>query len=164
MISPKTGEKKISGAKAKKQAATLVVVKDISLAEVPDYLSSALVGRFCGKIFGEAALRNWMEEHSNTHLWQLPMLHIMSRGWILFHVKTEADRQTLLDKNWHWGNSGLILKKWSMDFDANRELQNVQRVWTILPGLPMMFWKKEIMEAIGSKIGKFIGRRMGTKD
>ena len=48
-----------------------------------------------------------------------------------------------------------------MDFDANREPQNVQRVWAILPGLPMMFWKKEIMEEIGSKIGKFIALEEG---
>ena len=43
MISAKTGEKKRSGAKAKNQAATLIVGKDISLAKVPSYLSSALV-------------------------------------------------------------------------------------------------------------------------
>ena len=59
----KTGEKKRSRAKAKKHAAALVVGKDIALAEVPDYLSFALVGRFCRKSVGEAALQKWMEEH-----------------------------------------------------------------------------------------------------
>ena len=47
-------------------------------------------------------------------------------------------------------------KKWKVDFEADREPQNVQKVREILPGLPMMFWKKEILEAIGGKIGKFI--------
>ena len=84
MKSIKIGEKKKSGAKAKKQVATLVVGRDIALAEAPDYLSFALVGRFCGKSVGEEALRKWMEEHWNTHLWKLPMFHILSRGWILF--------------------------------------------------------------------------------
>ena len=56
MISTKIGEKKRLGAKAKKEATTLVVGKDISLEEVPDYFSSALVGRFCGKIVEEVAL------------------------------------------------------------------------------------------------------------
>ena len=64
----------------------------------------------------------------------------------------EEEQQTLLENNWHWGHSGLILRKWSVDFDIDRESQNVQRVWAILLGLPMMFWQKEIMEAIGSKI------------
>ena len=43
-----------------------------------------------------------------------------------------------------------------MDFDANREPQNVEKIWAILPRLPMMFWKKEILEAIGDKISKFV--------
>ena len=29
-------------------------------------------------------------------------------------------------------------------------------MWAILPSLPIMFWKKEFLEAIGGKIGKFI--------
>ena len=56
MISTKAGEKKRPGDKAKKQAIALVVGKDISLAEVPDYLSSTLVDKFCGKTVGEADL------------------------------------------------------------------------------------------------------------
>ena len=58
MISTKIGEKKRPGGKAKKKSIALVVGKDMSLAEVPDYLSSPLVGKFCGKIVGEAALQN----------------------------------------------------------------------------------------------------------
>ena len=34
--------------------------------------------------------------------------------------------------------------------------QNVQNIWAILPGFPMMFWKKEILEAIGDQIDKFV--------
>ena len=56
MISTKFGEKKRLGAKAKKEAATLVVGKDISLEEVPNYFSFALVSRFCGKTVEEVAL------------------------------------------------------------------------------------------------------------
>ena len=62
MISTKNGEsKKRSGAKVKKHAAELIVGKDITLSEVPEYLSLALVGRFCGKKVSEDALRRWME-------------------------------------------------------------------------------------------------------
>ena len=89
------------------------------------------------------------------------MFHFLSRGWIQFRVKTETDRQNLLENNWKWGPSGLILKKWSVYFDANRESQNVQKIWVILPGLPMMFWQKDIMKAIGGKMGKFIALEEG---
>ena len=74
----------------------------------------------------------------------------------MFRVKTEEERQKLLNYSWQWGPSGPILKKWNVDFEANIEPQNVQQVWAILPGLPLMLWKKEILEAIGGKIRKFI--------
>ena len=134
MISTKNGEsKKHSGAKVKKHAAELIVGKDIMLSEVPQYLSLALVGIFCGKIVSKNALRRWMEENWNPHLRQLPMFHILLR------VKIEVERQLLLRKNWQWGPSKLILKNWSIEFDVNREPRNVQKILAILPGLPMMF-------------------------
>lgn len=33
----------------------------------------------------------------------------------------------------------------------------IMRVWVILPGLPVVFWSREALEAIGNKIGSFIG-------
>ena len=51
---------------------------------------------------------------------------------VLFRIKIEAERQLLLGKNWKWGPSGLILKNWSVDFDANREPHNVDKIWAIL--------------------------------
>ena len=51
-----------------------------------------------------------------------------------------------------------------MDFDANKEAQNVQKIWAILPGLLMMFWNKEIMEAIGDKIGQFVALEEGWEN
>ena len=74
----------------------------------------------------------------------------------MFRVKTEAKRQLLLEINWQWRPSGLILKNWNVDIDANREPQNVQKIWAILLGIPMMFSKKEILEAIRDKISKFV--------
>ena len=60
--------RKCKGSKGKKHAASLVVGQDISLTEIPNYLSLALVGRFCGKTIDEAALRRWMEENWSPHL------------------------------------------------------------------------------------------------
>ena len=57
MTSPKNYEnRKRVRAKAKQHAVTLIVGKEISLTEVPDYLSLALVGRSYGKTVGEDAL------------------------------------------------------------------------------------------------------------
>ena len=57
VTSPKNDEnRKRVRAKAKQHAVTLIVGKEISLTEVPDYLSLALVGRSYGKTVGEDAL------------------------------------------------------------------------------------------------------------
>ena len=88
---------------------------------------------------GEAALQRWMEENWSPHMQQLPAFHILYPGWILLRVKTEEEIQKLLNKSWQWGPAGMILKKWNVDFEANREPQNVQQVWEILPRIPIMF-------------------------
>ena len=48
------------------------------------------------------------------------------------------------------------MHKWRIDFDATKEPFNIQQVWVIMPGLPMMFWEEECLKAIGNKIGKFV--------
>ena len=57
IISNKVGEIiKCTGSKAKKYTTSLVVGKDTSLTEIPDYMSLDLVGIFKVKSIGEAAL------------------------------------------------------------------------------------------------------------
>ena len=66
------------------------------------------------------------------------------------------DNTKLLERNWKWGPSGLILRKWSVDFNAFRSPHNIQNIWVILSGLPMVFWQPKLFEAIGNKLGNFI--------
>jgi hypothetical protein len=54
------------------------------------------------------------------------------------------------------GTLTLTLKEWIVDFDPMREPVDKKKVWAILPGLPLAFWSKEALEAIGNKIGIFI--------
>ena len=68
----------------------------------------------------------------------------------------EEDRKKLLDRSWNWGPSGLILHKWRIGFDATEEPFNIQQVWVIMSGLPMMFWYEECLKAIGNNISKFV--------
>ena len=59
------------------------------------------------------------------------------------------DRKKLLERSWQWGS-------WTVDFKAKKALHNIQQIWVVLPGLPMIFWQSKIFEAIGTKLGKFI--------
>ena len=100
------------GAQVKKDMTLLSVGKDIKLNEILEYLSLALVGHFCGKLVGEAAPCRWMDDNWKPYLNQILMFHILSYGLILFRVKSEEDRQKLLDNSWKWWPSRLILKRW----------------------------------------------------
>ena len=43
-----------------------------------------------------------------------------------------------------------------VDFNVYRTPHNVEQIWVIVPGLPMVFWQPKIFEAIGNKWGNFI--------
>ena len=73
------------------------------------------------KTVGEATLHRWMEANWSSHLQQLLVFDIFSHGWILFRVKTEEEKQKILNNSWQWVPSGMILKKWKVDFEADRE-------------------------------------------
>ena len=66
------------------------------------------------------------------------------------------DNSNILNQNRSWGPSGLILRKWVVDFNAYKEPHNVQKIWVILRGISMFFWKPNIFEAIGNRLWKFI--------
>ena len=48
------------GMKDRKDNLELIMGKDISLEQIPDFLSQALVGHFCGKIVAIASLQHWI--------------------------------------------------------------------------------------------------------
>ena len=91
----------------------------------------------------------------------IPDIHVLPHGWFLLKLKKEEDGHKLLDRKWEWGVSKLILQKWWIDFDAMKEPHNKQQIWVILPGLPMVFWEEEYLEAIGNKLGKFVALEDG---
>ena len=67
-------------------------------------------------------------------------------------------------RNWKWGSSGLIIKKWRVYFNVRKTPHNIQQVWVILLGLPMVFGKKIYLEAIRNKLGKFVSLEDNWED
>lgn len=63
----------------------------------------------------------------------------------------------LLSRNWNWGPLGLILQCWTIVFYSISKHLVVQKVWAILPSLPLNFYREEILMVIGNKPRVFIG-------
>ena len=53
--------------------------------------------------------------------------------------KKGNDGNALLEHNWSWGPSSLILQKWHVDINDKQEPHNIRHIWVVLPGLPMVF-------------------------
>ena len=87
--------------------------------------------------------------------------HIISRGWLFFKVRLDEDRRTQLSRNWKWGTTGLFLKEWKINFDVEREPHNLQHIWVLLLGLPMVFGKEDFCIASGNKLGWFVSMEEG---
>ena len=66
------------------------------------------------------------------------------------------DDKKLKERSWQWGPSGLILKRWNVDFNGKKDPHNIQQIWVILLGLPMIFRQSKIFQEIGNKLGRFI--------
>jgi len=75
---------------------------------------------------------------------------------LCFVFNMSSDCEKTMERGWSWGAYGLVIQRCNVDFDPAREPVVVTKVWAILPGLPLPFWSKEAMGAIGSKNGKFI--------
>jgi len=61
--------------------------------------------------------------------------HVLVRGWLTFTLLSKDNCEEVLNKNWSWGLSGLVLHKWMVDFDVEREPINTMKLWDILPSL-----------------------------
>ena len=96
-------------------------------------------------MIGIASLTRCMDINYHPLLGYSSEFHILSRGLFLFKVKKEDNDTKLLNQRWSWGPSGLILRKWHVNFNAKSEPHNIQQIWVTLLGLPMVFWIKYIL-------------------
>jgi len=55
------------------------------------------------------------------------------------------------------GSRGMLLSHWTIDFDLNMDI-SVAPVWVRLLHLPVIFWDKVTLKAIGDKLGLFINQ------
>jgi hypothetical protein len=120
--------------KEKRGFVQMVVGVDIPVSEVVKLTGKTLVGRFNGKQAGEVALSRWMDQFWKPVLGYIPEAHALARGWNSFLLWSEDDYNKLLQKNWNWGPSDLVLKPWMVEFDPVREPMEIMRVWAILLG------------------------------
>ena len=78
-----------------------------------------------------------------------------------FTLRNLEDLKEIMSHKCNWFQLGLVLKEWGVDFNPKHECVTVQLIWVIILGLPMPFWRKDIVEFIGNKIGMFMSLEEG---
>lgn len=81
---------------------------------------------------------------------------VLTRGWFTFQFKNVEDVTWVLARNWSITSSSLLLKIWTLLFDANKEKLGELLVWVRLPTLPPLLWTKDVIKAIGGEIGELL--------
>jgi hypothetical protein len=73
-----------------------------------------------------------------------------------FLCKTPEDSAILLAQKWVLSGSSLMIKRWHLAFNPATEYFQYRHLWILLPGLPLQFWNKAALEAIGNSLGTFL--------
>jgi hypothetical protein len=95
------------------------------------------------------------------HLW-VPLIgysHIMNlttKGWLGFVFDTAKDVKKILLLEWWLDTSILTLKIWKPLFNPSMEIFDFNPIWVKLPKLPLEWWLKYCLKALGNRLGGFI--------
>lgn len=129
---------------------------DIGLEDINSeihFWETTLVGSFLGSRHSISSVRAYVKQYWNSVV--CPEVLYYKKGWFYFKFETEEDCLLVLQEGpWVFGNSSLILKKWTPDFCPQLESVTVVPVWTLFPDLDPCFWSASALSKIASIIGK----------
>jgi hypothetical protein len=77
----------------------------------------------------------------------------MAKGWMKCTFKTMKIVEKNISHMWSYNAHVLFLKWWIVGFDENTKRLEITPVWVHLPGLPLIFWSKEVFMEIGNSLG-----------
>lgn len=80
-----------------------------------------LVGRIRGRNYTIERLRLWIEEIWGSLLKDLPIIHVLARGWFALRFHREEYTDWILSRFWNIEMPPVLLKRWDPLFDPKRE-------------------------------------------
>lgn len=117
------------------------------------YWDTTLVGSFLGSKHSLSSVHSYVKQFWNNV--SCPEVLYLRKGWFYFKFVSKDDCLSVLHGGpWVFGNSTLILKKWTPDFCSQLESVKVVPVWTIFSDLDPCFWSSNALSKIASLIGK----------
>jgi hypothetical protein len=129
----------------------------VSLPEVTDLytdlIQNAVICRFNGYWPKADALHQWVFTSWSPKC----EIYLCPKGFFIVRFSTELERDNIINQGpWFWGNAGLFITPWFPDFDANTMVVSTMPVWVRLHNLPLHFWHRKALTAIGNSLGKHL--------
>lgn len=115
-----------------------------------------LVGRIRGRKYTVERLRLWTEEIWGSLLKDLPIIHVLARGWFALRFHQEEYTDWILSRFWNIEMAPVLLKRWDPLFDPEREQLGAVPIWVRLSGLPLQYWTPTIFKRIGDALGTYL--------
>jgi hypothetical protein len=98
----------------------------------------------------------WVADRWGPVLGYTPIVYIICKGWYFFLYKSAEDTNRILNSVWIVKGGSLMLKRWHVAFNPEKELIRFRHLWVIIPGCPLAIWNREAFMEIGNTIGKFL--------
>jgi hypothetical protein len=148
--------------KSNRKNKRLVLGDGVGLENLCKMSLCALVGRISYKALSPPPLEDWVKTEWTPIIGYCPEVLYLKKGWLGFLCRTPEDATLLLSSSWVFGGSSLMLKRWRLAFNPDTDYFQYRHLWVLLPGLPLHFWTKEAIRAIGDTLGRFISFDSGS--
>eukprot|EP00253_Pinus_taeda_P032749 PITA_32749 len=118
-----------------------------------------LIGQFTGLWPSPKTTEQWVNRNWAPLINESVTSYFLGRGFFLFEFTSKEDKDLIFRNGQYFmGPQGLVLNKWTPDFDPAVDVPKAVPVWVRLPNLPVHCWNWDSLKHIGNSLGKFIDR------
>ncbi|KAL4387430.1 hypothetical protein GQ457_09G007220 [Hibiscus cannabinus] len=126
-------------------------VQELSIKSMDFTLVLKVLGRRVGYTTLFNRISNiWKPSH------QIKLIDIENDYYLVKFSSRSDYIHALTDGPWTIFGHYITIEPWSVDFDAMQEHPSRIMAWVCLPGLPITWYKRSLIEAIGARIGSVV--------
>nr|XP_027103207.1 uncharacterized protein LOC113724514 [Coffea arabica] len=141
------------------EPALRIAKKDIMQLALP--FQHALVGRFS---YSRPPMETVRKFFLSLDLKRECAVALLDSNHVLIRPTLEEDYTRLfVRRTWFIKSSPMTLSKWSLDFKANKEI-SIAPVWVSFPGLPILFFDRQVLNKLASVLGRLLKVDAATGD
>jgi len=110
------------------------------------YFDHALVGKFTGMCPSPKSMESYTEKNLKDKMKGKLSVFIVGNGTFSFLFGIKEDKEVVfINGPYFFGNRGMHLNRWSLDFDPTEDIPSIVPLWVNLPYLPLSCWNDDCL-------------------